>query len=30
VESVHGELLELMLEPIVDALVLAWHHNHLS
>lgn len=30
VESVHGELLELMPEPIVDALVLAWHHNHLS
>src|SRR5713101_10042064 len=30
VESVHGELLELMSEPIVDALVLAWHHNHLS
>jgi hypothetical protein len=30
VESVHGALLELMPEPIVDALVLAWHHNHLS
>lgn len=30
VESVHGELLELMPEPIVDALGLAWHHNHLS
>ncbi len=30
VESVHGKLVELMPEPIVDALVLAWHHNHLS
>jgi hypothetical protein len=30
VESIHGELLELMPEPIVDALVLAWHHDHLS
>ncbi len=30
VESVHRELLELMPEQIVDALVLAWHHDHLS
>jgi len=30
VESLHGELLELMPDQIVDALVLAWHHNHLS
>ena len=30
VESVHRDLLELMPEPIVDALVLAWHHDHLS
>jgi len=30
VESIHGELLELIPEPIVDALVLAWHHDHLS
>ncbi len=30
VESVHAELLELMPQQIVDALVLAWHHEHLS
>jgi len=30
VELIHTELLELMPEPIVDALVLAWHHDHLS
>jgi hypothetical protein len=30
VESIHTELLNLMPEPIVDALVLAWHHDHLS
>jgi hypothetical protein len=30
VERVHTELLNLMPEPIVDALVLAWHHDHLS
>ncbi len=30
VERIHTELLELMPEQIVDALVLAWHHDHLS
>ena len=30
VESVHAELLDLMPEQILDALVLAWHHDHLS
>lgn len=30
VESIHAELLDLMSEPVVDALVLAWHHDHLS
>ncbi len=30
VERMHTELLELMPEQIVDALVLAWHHDHLS
>ncbi len=30
VESIHAELLDLMPEQIVDALVLAWHHDHLS
>lgn len=30
VESVHRDLVELMPEPIADALVLAWHHDHLS
>ncbi len=30
VESIHAELLDLMPEPVVDALVLAWHHDHLS
>ena len=30
VESMHTELLDLLPESIVDALVLAWHHDHLS
>jgi hypothetical protein len=30
VERIHSELLELAPEQIVDALVLAWHHDHLS
>ena len=30
VESMHTELLDLMPESVVDALVLAWHHDHLS
>jgi len=30
VESVHAELLECIPQPIIDALVLAWHHDHLS
>ena len=30
VESVHAELLEFIPQPIIDALVLAWHHDHLS
>jgi hypothetical protein len=30
VESIHSELLDLMPESVVDALVLAWHHDHLS
>ena len=30
VESMHAELLDLMPEQVVDALVLAWHHDHLS
>jgi hypothetical protein len=29
-ESIHGELLALVPQPILDALVLAWHHEHLS
>jgi hypothetical protein len=29
VERIHTDLLELMPEQIVDALVLAWHHDHL-
>jgi hypothetical protein len=29
VERIHTDLLELMPEPIVDALGLAWHHDHL-
>lgn len=29
VEQIHTELLELMPEQIVDAFVLAWHHDHL-
>jgi hypothetical protein len=28
--SMHAELLALLPQPIVDALVLAWHHEHLS
>ena len=30
VERIHADLLELMPEQIVDALVLSWHHDHLS
>ena len=30
VESMHADLLELMPQQIVDALVLAWHHEHLA
>ncbi len=30
VELIHADLLELMPEQIVDAFVLAWHHDHLS
>ena len=30
VESLHAELLDLMPESVVEALVLAWHHDHLS
>ena len=29
-ESIHTDLLELMPEQVVDALVLAWHHEHLA
>jgi len=29
-ESSHGELLDLLPQQILDALVLAWHHEHLS
>ena len=29
-ESIHGELLDLVPQQILDALVLAWHHGHLS
>ena len=29
-ESMHGELLDLVPQQILDALVLAWHHAHLS
>ena len=29
VERIHTDLLEWMPEPIVDAFVLAWHHDHL-
>jgi hypothetical protein len=29
VERIHTDLLEVMPEQIVDALVLAWHHDHL-
>jgi len=29
-ESVHAELLTLLPQQLVDALVLAWHHEHLS
>jgi hypothetical protein len=28
--SIHAELLALLPQPILDALVLAWHHEHLS
>lgn len=28
--SVHRDLVDLMPEPMVDAVVLAWHHDHLS
>ena len=30
VERIHTALLEVMPEQIVDAMVLAWHHDHLS
>ena len=30
VASMHPELLDLLPESVVDALVLAWHHDHLS
>lgn len=30
VERIHTELLEFMPEQIVDAFVLAWHHDHLA
>ena len=30
VESIHAELLERVAQPTLDALVLAWHHDHLS
>jgi hypothetical protein len=30
VERIHTDLLELMPEQIVEALALAWHHDHLS
>src|SRR5215471_20148759 len=30
VESMHAELLEFIPQPIIDAFVLAWHHDHLS
>jgi hypothetical protein len=29
-ESIHAELLDLLPQQILDALVLAWHHEHLS
>jgi hypothetical protein len=29
VERIHTDLLEVMPEEIVDALALAWHHDHL-
>ena len=29
-ESIHAELLDLIPQQILDALVLAWHHEHLS
>ena len=29
-ESIHAELLDLIPQPPLDALVLAWHHEHLS
>jgi hypothetical protein len=30
VELIHAELLGLMTQQIIDALVLSWHHDHLS
>jgi hypothetical protein len=30
VESIHAELLDFLPQPTLDALVLAWHHEHLS
>ena len=30
VERIHADLLELIPEQIVDALVLSWHHDHLA
>jgi len=30
VESIHSELIHLMPETVVEALALAWHHEHLS
>jgi hypothetical protein len=30
VDSIHSERLDLMPESVVEALVLAWHHDHLS
>jgi len=30
VESMHAALLECIPQPIIDAFVLAWHHDHLS
>jgi hypothetical protein len=29
-ESIHAELLDFLPQPTLDALVLAWHHEHLS
>ena len=30
VESIHSDLLDLMPETVIEGLVLAWHHDHLS